>query len=140
MLRKLGTLTPLYLRHYLYWSGQVQVRYVVSTSYYLLPTTYYRLPTTDYRLPTTGKALLGRRALSCQEQRRLNACRKEHAYNAYREEHLSERSIVPLNSSGNWLRHHHSETRQIPSGQTDRASCIADSKAAERNKSQKLTL
>ena len=54
--------------------------------------------------------------------------------NAYREEHLSERSIVPLNSSGNWLRHHHSETRQIPSGQTDRASCIADSKAAERNK------
>ena len=62
----------------------------------LLPTTYYRLPTTDYRLPTTGKALLGRRALSCQEQRRLNACRKEHAYNAYREEHLSERSICPL--------------------------------------------
>ena len=60
--------------------------------------------------------------------------------NAYREEHLSERSIVPLNSSGNWLRHHHSETRQIPSGQTDRASCIADSKAAERNKAQKLTL
>ena len=47
------------------------------------------LPTTYDRLPTTGKALLGRRALSCQEQRRLNACRKEHAYNAYREEHLS---------------------------------------------------
>ena len=63
---------------------------------YLLPTTYDLLPTTDYRLPTTGKALLGRRALSCQEQRRLNACRKEHAYNAYREEHLSERSICPL--------------------------------------------
>ena len=96
MLRKLGTRTPLYLRLYLYWSGQVQVRYVVSTTYYLLPTTYYRLPTIDYRLQTTGKALLGRRALSCQEQRRLNACRKEHAYNAYREEHLSERSICPL--------------------------------------------
>ena len=89
MLGKLGTRTPLYLRLYLSWSGQVQVRYVVSTTYYLLPTTYYRLPTTDYRLPTTGKALIGRRALSCQEQRRLNACRKVHAYNAYREEHLS---------------------------------------------------
>ena len=57
--------------------------------WFRLPTTYYLRPTTDYRLPTTGKALLGRRALSCQEQRRLPACRKEHAYNAYREEHLS---------------------------------------------------
>ena len=41
---------PLYLRLCLYWSGQVQVRYVDSTTYYLLPTTYYRLPTIDYRL------------------------------------------------------------------------------------------
>ena len=48
MLRKLGTRTPLYLRLYLYWSGQVQVRYVVSTTYYLLPTTDYRLPVRHY--------------------------------------------------------------------------------------------
>ena len=88
-------------------SGQVQVRYVVSTTYYLLPTTYYRLPTTDYRLPTTGKALLGRRALSCQEQRRLNACRKEHAYNAYREEHLSAYNACRKEHAYNAYREEH---------------------------------
>ena len=69
-------------------SGQVQVRYLVSTTYYLLPT-----QTTDYRLPTTRKAkcLSKGQAYNAYREEHLsayNACRRKHAYNAYREAHL----------------------------------------------------